>query len=68
MRTNSPDPRCPRCQGFLAIEHEAYGPSLIYCLNCGWRTCPTIAENLKAARPTRHDFVTYRKFPQSLTA
>jgi len=66
--TDSHNPRCPRCVGLLLIEQEPYGgPSLIYCANCGWRTCLTMAAN-RALQPTPrgHQRET-RTFPQLLS-
>lgn len=63
-----PRPCCPRCQGFLLVEHLAYAHDQLYCLNCGWRTCPVIEANRRAPSLYKHDLVEYRIFPQLLAA
>ena len=59
---------CQRCAGLLAIEAIAWEHQQWYCLNCGWRTCPVMAQNRALYPHPRKQTTQPRRYPICLIA
>lgn len=67
MLTTAPSATsCPRCRGLLVVEHIAWEHRQIYCVMCGYRTCPLIDENRALSSSPTHHQTQNRKFPVRL--